>query len=129
MTVQADIQSRIQAFAAELEALVRRAAIEAVGNALGSSAPPRSNAPKAATPVAARIAPIRNGAKRDPAVLAATVEKAATWIKANPGRGVEAMAADLKLATKDLALPIIKLLDAKRIKRRGVKRATKYFPA
>ena len=133
MTVHDQIRARIAAFASELEALVRVAAIDAVTQSLGGSAPApvRAAAPAgaaAASQPEARRARGRSGGKRDPKVLAGTVEKAAEWIKGNPGKGVEAMAAGLKLPTKDLALPIIKLLDANRIKKTGQKRATKYFP-
>ena len=128
MIIQQQIQQRIHAFAAELEQLVRAAAVQSVSHALGghaSAAPhPQSKAPASAAPRARG----KSGGKRDPKVLAATVEKAAEWVKANPGKGVEAMAAGLKLKTKDLALPIAKLLDAKTIKKTGVKRATKYYP-
>ena len=57
------------------------------------------------------------------------VTKTAEWVKANPGHGVEDMAKVLGVQTKELALPIAKLLGAKTIKKRGQKRATKYYPA
>jgi hypothetical protein len=137
MTINDQIRTRITAFAAELEALVRAAAVESVRNALGGSAhttvhtPAVVHAPSNLTAKPAGRPASRKsggGGKRDPKVLAATVERAAEWVKANPGKGVEAMSAALKVSTKDLALPVIKLLDSKRIKKTGVKRATKYFP-
>jgi hypothetical protein len=130
MTINDTIRGRINAFAVELEELIRAAAVQAVAQALGaggSAAAPRSAVATVRTKPAPRPR-ATSGGKRDPKVLAATVEHAAEWIKAHPGQGVEAMAAGLKLPTKDLALPIIKLLDGKRIRKTGVKRATKYFP-
>ena len=62
------------------------------------------------------------------AELAAMVDKTRDWVKANPGQGVEAMARALGVQTKELALPIVKLLKSKAIKKRGQKRATKYYP-
>lgn len=125
------IAQRIKAFAGELEELVRQAAIDAVAKSLGqptkSAGAPRASAPRAAAPRAARKP--GKGGKRPPALLAATVEKTSAWIKANPGHGVEDMAKGLGLATKELTLPIAKLLKAKTIRKKGQKRATKYFPA
>jgi hypothetical protein len=69
------------------------------------------------------------GAKRPPAELAALVEKLGAYISRNPGQGVEAIGKALTTSTPDLALPIKKLLAAKRIRTQGQKRATKYFPA
>jgi ABC-type nitrate/sulfonate/bicarbonate transport system substrate-binding protein len=56
------------------------------------------------------------------------VTKAGDWIKGHPGNGVEAMAKAMGVQTKELALPIAKLLKSRHIKKRGQKRATKYFP-
>jgi len=120
------IAHRIQAFAMELEALVRQAAVDAVTASLGGAAARTSASPR---PVAKVLSAKRSsGGKRPPELLAQTVTKAAEWIKANPGHGVEDMAKALGVVTKDLALPIQKLLANKTITRRGVKRATKYFP-
>ena len=130
--IQDQITHRIQAFAAELEALVRKAAIEAVSTSLGGAASTSGAAPRpaarVAAPPAARASKHASGGKRPPALLAATVVKAGDWVKAHPGHGVEDMAKGLHLKTKDLALPITKLLASKAIKKKGVKRATKYYP-
>jgi N-acetylmuramoyl-L-alanine amidase len=136
------ISSRIKAFAAELEELVKRAAIDAVTQSLGSgsgalasSAP--SSAPRSAPRAAAASAPpaakapsrrASKGGKRPPEELAAMVTRAGDWIKSNPGHGVEDMAKAMSVQTKELALPIAKLLKSKTIKKRGQKRATKYYP-
>ena len=152
-TISDQISTRIQSFTAELETLVRKAALEAVQVALGggpvASAPTRAAAParrRGRPPAAAKAgkpaapakahkggkppkAPRRkSGEKRPPGELAALVGRAADWIKSNPGHGVEDMAVGLRVSTRELALPIQKLLGKKTIRRRGVKRATKYFP-
>jgi hypothetical protein len=131
MTIQDQIAQRIQAFTAELEALVRRAAIEAVADSLGGGPTRRQGGGGAAK--AASAAPVRasrraKGGKRPPAELAALVDATAAWIAANPGQGVEKMGKAIGVQTKELALPIAKLLKAKTIKKRGNKRATKYYP-
>jgi hypothetical protein len=76
-------------------------------------------------PAAPKRAP---GAKRPPAELAALVEKLGSYIKGNPGQGIEAIGKALSTATSELTLPIKKLLAAKRIRAEGHKRATRYFP-
>jgi hypothetical protein len=170
LAINEQISARIQSFTAELEALVRAAALESVRQALGGApapraavgrpagrpaaapraAPPRAAAPRAAAPRAAvpraaapqakaaapaaaapkaraRAGRKSAGGKRPPAQLAALVTRTGEWIKANPGHGVEDMAKALNVRTKELALPIQKLLGARTIKKRGQKRATKYF--
>jgi len=50
-------------------------------------------------------------------------------IKAKPGLRMEQIAKTLGSTTKDLALPAKKLIAEKKIKTKGERRATKYFPA
>ena len=119
MAINEQITARIQVFTAELESLVRAAALDAVRQALGGGAAPvkaavaRAAAPKAA--VVSAPAPSRSrsrksaGGKRPPGQLAALVTRAGDWIKANPGHGVEHMAKALHVRTKEFALPIQKL--------------------
>ena len=136
MTVKQEIQDRIAAFAAELEQLVRGAAIEAVGNAFGTGAPrPAASRPSAGAVAASATATKpatrsrkKAGTKRDPKEIDALTAKAGAWIKANPGKTVENVGKALGAKTSELALPITRLLDSKTIKKTGQKRATKYFP-
>ena len=69
------------------------------------------------------------GAKRDPKALAALTETLEAAIRANPGVGIERIGVATGIATKELALPVKKLLADGRIKTKGQRRATKYFPA
>jgi hypothetical protein len=48
-------------------------------------------------------------------------------IKSGPGRRIEQIGETLGVPTKDLALPAKKLISEKRVKTKGVKRATTYF--
>jgi hypothetical protein len=148
--IQSQLTARIQQFTSELEALVRRAALEAVGNALGNgaaapgrvtqpaSAPRRgpgrprkiAAAPKAAsaaTTVAKQSARRKKGGKRSPAELAKTDDAIRGFVKVNPGKGVEAMAKTLGVPSKDLKGRISRLIDGKKLRKTGQKRATKYF--
>jgi hypothetical protein len=130
---QDDIKGHVEAFAAELTTLVRRAAVDAVREALGESAPRLAKtapARRARPPAkrAARRTTSKHGGKRDPKVLAKLVERLAEYIKANPGQRMEEITEALGVDTKGLKLPIKKLLAEKRITSKGQKRATTYSP-
>jgi hypothetical protein len=51
----------------------------------------------------------------------------ATFVKSNPGMGLEAIAKGIGTATKELKLPVIKLLASRTLRKTGEKRGTKYF--
>lgn len=137
MSVQHEIQTHIAAFATELEQLVRRAAIEAVENALGQASTRGAASPRAAVARPAAVSPAaakptapakrRKGGKRDPKEIDALTDRLAAFIKANAGKRVEEIGKALTTPTKDLALPIVRLLANKTIKKSGQKRSTKYF--
>ncbi len=69
------------------------------------------------------------GEKRPPGELAKLVEKLGDYIKGHPGQRMEQIGKALGTPTKDLTLPVKKLLSAKKIRTQGEKRATEYFPA
>jgi DNA-binding NtrC family response regulator len=152
-----EIKVRVEAFVDELSALVRRAALEAVEQALGTkggaaaaaAAParkpgrPRKTAapapaaeekkapgrPRGRPAKAAAAAPKRRaGEKRSPQLLAQVTEQVYNHVKSNPNQGVEQIAKALGTSTKELTLPIRKLLSDKKITSKGQKRATRYFP-
>jgi hypothetical protein len=136
-----EIRGRVEAFTADLAVIIKNAALEAVHEALGGGAAPRaqaaakrgrsaknSGAPKKAAPAQARAKKRGPGEKRDPAVLAKLVETLVGYIKAHPGERIEPIGKALSVPTKDLALPVKKLLAAKRISSKRQKRATTYFP-
>jgi predicted transcriptional regulator len=54
--------------------------------------------------------------------------KVASFVKAHPGLRIELINKELGTATKELALPIRKLLADRVITSKGEKRATMYFP-
>jgi hypothetical protein len=68
------------------------------------------------------------GEKRTPQQLAQTTEQTYNYIKSNGNQGVEQIAKALGTSTKELTLPIRKLLADKKIGSKGQKRATRYFP-
>jgi len=88
-------------------------------------------APAAAAAPAARAAPrkLRKGEKRPGHLIAQTTEQLHAFIKSHQGQRIEQIAKALGTSTKELKLPAQKLLADKKIKTKGVKRATKYYAA
>ena len=126
--VESDIRSRVEAFVEELTAMIRASALDLVNEALGeggSRPGRRAVGRRAAAPApSGRRA---KGAKRDPKLLAALTDRLGDYIKKNPGNRIEQIGKALGTPTKDLALPVKKLLAAKKISTKGQKRATTYF--
>lgn len=84
----------------------------------------RTSAPRSV--IAKKHAP---GPKRAPEDIAKTATAVLEFVKANPGKGAEAIKTALKQDLSVIELPIKKLLASKQIKKRGQRRATKYYPA
>ena len=130
---QNDMNHAVQGFVAQITELARRAALDTLESAFGgkagrSSGPPAVAAtPPPGVPRAGRPRGGR-GAKRSPEDLEALSEKFAAFVKANPGLRIEQINKELGTTTKDLALPIRKLVADKVISAKGQKRSTTYFP-
>jgi len=99
---------------------------------LCASSPPSISAAAAAAAAASlgRIGRPRGGrgGKRTSADLEALSERFGTFVKANPGLRIEQINKQLGTTTKDLALPIRKLISEGAIVAKGQKRSTTYFP-
>jgi hypothetical protein len=127
------ITGLVNNFVAQVAALARQAALQTLEGALskGSFSTP---SPRATNGKGPRRAPtlampkLPKGAKRPAEQLEAIKGKLLEHIQANPGQRVEQINQALGTATKDLALPIKKLLADGAIKSEGEKRATAYFP-
>jgi hypothetical protein len=130
---QNDMNHAVQGFVAQITELARRAALDTLESAFGGKTG-RVGAAQAVTamapPSAARAGRPRGGrgAKRTPADLEALSEKFAAFVKAKPGLRIEQINKELGTTTKDLALPIRKLVADKVISAKGQKRSTTYFP-
>jgi DNA-binding NtrC family response regulator len=147
--VENELRSRVDSFVSQLSDLIRRQALAAVEEVIkkgeAPAAPKKAGRPAkveepkaraaakpaakpAATPKAAAAAKRKAGEKRTPQQLAQITEHVYNYIKANPGQGVEQIAKALATSTKELTLPIRKLLTDKKISSKGQKRATRYSP-
>jgi len=130
---QNDMNHAVQGFVAQITELARRAALETLESAFGGKTGRVGAAPAVAAmapPSAVRAGRPRGGrgAKRTAEDLEALSEKFAAFVKANPGLRIEQINKELGTTTKDLALPIRKLVADKVISAKGQKRSTTYFP-
>ncbi|HEX3777278.1 MAG TPA: DNA-binding protein [Polyangiaceae bacterium] len=123
------IRNRVEAFADELSALIRDSAMETVREALGGggSAPRRGGRGRAAAPAKLNGSRREKGQKRDPGEIERLTSRLLDYVKGNPGQRIEQIAAGMDTVTKELNLPVKKLIAQKSLKTKGQKRATQYF--
>ncbi|TMQ13455.1 MAG: hypothetical protein E6J90_25320 [Deltaproteobacteria bacterium] len=129
---QNEMNRTVQSFVAQITELARRAAVntlESAFNGRGGRGAGRSAA-VALVGGGGRVGRSRGGrgAKRTAADLEALSQKFGTFVKANPGLRIEQINKELGTTTKDLALPIRKLIADGMISAKGQKRSTTYFP-
>lgn len=135
--IQEQIQDRIESFVGELTGLVRQAGLEAVQEALGAGTPPKRRGRRKKT----RKAPARRKVVKRKATKATKAGKRAkrsttqvdevsarilSHVKAHQGTGVTEMGLALHMTPKDMRLPILRLLETKKLKTTGQRRGTKY---
>ena len=129
--VDSQIRDQIEAFVNDLNQLVRQAALEAVAAALGGEGEPAARGGRQGrTPSAIPRALPRGrgrGAKRTAEELEGTRQSVLDYVRRNPGQGVEQIAKSLNVPSRDLVLPIRKLVAEGELSTKGQKRATKYF--
>jgi hypothetical protein len=134
MSQSSKIETIVSQFVADLrEALteestsVLRAALDGLGAPAAATRRRGPGRPKKSKGAAgARAKSRRKGAKRAPEELEQLTRNLLATIKKQPGARIEEIGAAMAVPTKELALPIKKLLADKAISKRGEKRATKY---
>ena len=129
---QNEMNHAVQGFVAQIAELARRAALDTLESAFGSRGGGGRNGGRAAIVAltgGARAGRPRGGrgAKRTAADLEMLSDKFASYVKANPGLRIEQINKELGTTTKDLALPIRKLIADGKISAKGQKRSTTYF--
>ncbi len=130
---QNEMNHAVQGFVTQITELARRAAIDTLESAFHGRAG-RNGATAVAvsapsTPAVARAGRPRGGrgAKRSAADLEALSERFASFVKSSPGLRIEQINKELGTTTKDLALPIRKLIAEGIVSAKGQKRSTTYF--
>ncbi|MGE0327147.1 MAG: DNA-binding protein [Polyangiaceae bacterium] len=126
------IRAHVDAFVADLTDLIHQSILDNVQTVLGQAlpaAPRRPGRPKAITATAAGTPAKKagkRGGKRTAAELNEMAEKLVEFVRSNPGTSIEEIGKGIAIPTKELALPVKKLLAEGRLKKKGQKRATRY---
>ena len=107
----------IEGFVGQLGELWRRAIADALGGVHGSG-----NGKSTVRPGG-----LAKGEKRTPESLEKLAEQFVAFVGKHPGLRIEQINKQLGTTTKDLALPIRKLVADRRLKVKGQKRSTTYF--
>jgi hypothetical protein len=120
--LQNQVNTRVEAFVAEITELARAAAYDALSSALEHG-----------NLVGGRGATMslsgRRGGKRTAGEIAQMADAFLAHVIANPGQRMEHIAKELGLATPELTLPVKKLLADGKLEVEGQKRATQYYAA
>ena len=126
---QTDMNRTVQGFVAQITELARRAAIDTLESAFGRRGGGRAAAAGGAAAAAGQVGRPRGGrgVKRTPADLEQISTKFVAFVKSHPGLRIEQINKELGTTTKDLALPIRKLISEGVLKAKGKKRSTTYF--
>jgi hypothetical protein len=134
--IQGQIKAKIETFAGELEALVRQAAVDAVSEILGHGGAKvsvtrlyGSRGPRALrTIAAAHVVKGRRGRRPSPA-SSAVAERIVAHFRSHPGQRAEEARAALRVEKSIWNPAIRRLIDMKKLSKRGEKRATTYTAA
>ncbi|MCP3920043.1 MAG: hypothetical protein GY711_31320 [bacterium] len=129
-TIEARIRDSVDAFVAELTDLVRDAALESVHEALtgtSASATRRSSSPTRKPSSTPRTAKVRRGSRRSAGDVEATQRAVVDYVRANKGCSVTDIASATGLSTKDLQLPMRKLVADGKLRTTGQRRGTRYL--
>lgn len=123
--IQHAINERIDAFVADITELAKKAALETLETGL-SGGIRRSTTTKG---LVGGPRGRRKSGKRSPEEIQEAANQLLEFIRENPGQRMEAIAKAMGSTTKDLTLPIKKLLQQNLVRVEGQKRATSYYPA
>ena len=128
-----EMRALVDSFVADLANIWRRAALEAMTGASGASSDTgngnqrkRSSANGVAEMPSRKPRQVKGG-KRAPELLEQVSTSFAEFVTKNPGLRIEQINKQLGTTTKDLRLPIRKLIEDGVIKAKGLLRSTTYF--
>jgi hypothetical protein len=117
---QSEMQKIVEGFVGQLSDLYRRAVTDALGGSNGKSNGKRNGHSNGNGRVF--------GEKRSSEEMEALATKFVEFVSKNPGLRIEQINKEIGTTTKDLALPIRKLLADGAVKAKGQKRSTVYHP-
>ena len=116
-TLSRELQARIEAFAGDITAILQRAVADSVRDVLGATSPSKSSSKKGA-PV------IKRPVGRPPKVF--DTSALLREITRSGGRRMEQIGKSMGKPTKTLVRPMKRLLQEKKVKRKGKARGTTY---
>ncbi len=116
---QTEMNRVVQGFVAQITELARRAAIDTLEGALGKRG--------GGAAVRGLGRGRGKGAKRSAGELDKLADSFHAFVAKHPGLRIEQINKELGTTTKDLALPIRKLIADGALKTKGAKRSTTYF--
>jgi len=128
------ISKLVDEFVNQVTTLARKAAMDTLGAALGSAAPALGNGAgrgrgrgrvARAAPASSRLP---KGAKRPPGEISLLKDRVYEYITSNAGQRIEQINKELGTSTRELSLPLKKLIAEGAVRTEGEKRATTYFP-
>ena len=119
-TMQSEMSRVVAQFVAEITDIAKRAARDQLDAAFGGRGGGRASTAGAVSRGRGR------GVKRTAGDLEKLADKFYEFVKANPGLRIEQINAKLGTSTKDLQLPIRKMIADGEIKAKGKKRSTTY---
>jgi hypothetical protein len=118
--LQIEMNRVVSGFVSQITELARRAAIDTLESALGKRG-------SLAMTVRGRGSLRGRGAKRTSSELDKLGERFLDYVAKHPGLRIEEINKQLGTSTKDLALPIRKMVADGELKTKGEKRSTTYF--
>jgi hypothetical protein len=126
-TLEREIQLRVAAFAAELQAVIRDSVLASIVGSLGVQPSVATSSPPPATGPAPRA---RRARGRKGRAAAGTPAAAAIgeFVAKNPGSRLEHIAAGLGVKTDKLKKTVAAMLAAGQLSKTGQKRGTQYHP-
>ena len=126
---QSQINKLVEEFVSQITQVARQAAMETLNAALGTAGRvKRGGAPAAIGNGAKASARRAKGAKRPQAEIETAKEQVHDFIRKNPGLRIEQINKELGTSTRDLSLPLKKLISDGAVRTEGEKRSTQYFP-
>lgn len=126
--IDSKVRGLVEAFASDLTALIRESAFDTVRAALGDAAPSGRRGGRAAAGGAVARRSLPKGAKRPPGEIEKLTGRLLDYVKGHKGERIEQIAKGMGVSTRELNLPVKKLIAGKSIRTKGHKRATQYFP-
>ncbi len=120
---QTEMNRVVADFVAQVTELAKRVAIDTLEGALGGRPSNRGGSSFSTRGAAGR----RKGAKRTATDLDKLGDDFYSFVSKHPGMRIEQINKQLDTTTKDLALPIRKMIAEGSLKTKGEKRSTTYF--